>query len=320
MRTNQQTRRRLLKTACGFALGMHWSALTHAEESPDEVLENQIKGSVNGLKTLSDSEEKQLEQGELPEGFEILKPGQSSRHFKHKASKLVPVMKMTPHNQNRVSEILDHISLYRRLPSIRFRCDHDCYDYFVDHPDSAVSIWRAMELSAMQLWQTGPMEYECESNDGTLGLLDYAWRDAQTAITYSKGAFKSPFLKHSIEAKGLLCLYHEKSLSPSGEHLVTHHADVFVRFPSRAIEATARLITPVSNMIADANFREVSKFVYSMSIAMQNHPEWVEQVATRMDGILPQTRQQLLLVTASAHHRSLNQVAARPNDGFSDSM
>ena len=56
---------------------------------------------------------------------------------------------------------------------------------------------------------------------------------------------------------------------------VVHGLDLFVMFPSNTVDTVVRVIAPVSHMIADRNFRELSLFVRFMNVAMERQPGWV---------------------------------------------
>ena len=64
-----------------------------------------------------------------------------------------------------------------------------------------------------------------------------------------------------------------------------HTGDVFVEFPSPAVETVAKVIAPVSHNIADRNFKQMTLFVHLMSQAMAKHPGWVEHIGSKLEGI-----------------------------------
>ena len=111
------------------------------------------------------------------------------------------------------------------------------------------------------------------------------------------GEFKSPAIKKPIQAIAMMHL--KPKFSKTGK--VTHQLDMYVSFPSSAIEALARFISPVSNRIADRNFEEISLFVEMMSVAMARQPGWIEQLTTKMDGIKPGDTDELLKLTATIY-------------------
>ena len=89
----------------------------------------------------------------------------------------------------------------------------------------------------------------------------------------------------------------------------THSGDVFVEFPSHAVEAVAKVIAPVSHSIADRNFKQMTLFVHLMSQAMARHPGWIEQIGNKLDGVSPQKQVEFLEVSARSTAASRRRMA-----------
>jgi hypothetical protein len=86
-----------------------------------------------------------------------------------------------------------------------------------------------------------------------------------------------------------------------GRIIGTHTGDVFVEFPSQAVETVAKLISPISHSIADRNFKQITLFAHLMTQAMARHPGWIEQIGCKLDGVTPQQRQHFLEVSARSY-------------------
>ncbi len=234
----------------------------------------------------------------VPLTVDIVAEGSSSRSSRSEATKQLPLQKLSAPNRQKVQSILKSVSLYRRLPTITLATDPDVYIYFVTHPDVAVSIWRVMEISKFQMWQTGPNTYEADSSDGSLGVVDILYRSPGQNLILCEGQYKSPLLSKPIHARMLMHLQTKYTRRENGETFATHHIDLFVNLPSQSVETVAKIISPISNVIADRNFREISLFAHMMSVAMQRQPGWVERIADRIDGVLKVRRNELLELTA----------------------
>src|SRR5690606_20909099 len=134
----------------------------------------------------------------------------------------------------------------------------------------------------VQMWQTSATSYETDTRDGTIGTVDVLYRHPGSYLVLCHGQFQSPALPKPIQASALMHL--QPRFSTDGT--VAHHVDLFVSFPSLTVETIAKLVSPVSNRIADRNFEEVSLFVEMMSTAMSRQPGWVEQLAGELEGIV----------------------------------
>jgi hypothetical protein len=204
---------------------------------------------------------------------------------------------MSAEDRERVAKIANDNSMFRELPTYRFQVDPRCYYFFMKHPDVAVSIWRVMQISEFQMHQTAANKYETDDGDGTSGIIDVAYRGENEVVVLCNGVYRSPLLPKSVKANGALHVKVSFERDPNGKIYATHQARLFVTFPSQTFDTVARIISPLSNAIIDQNFREVSLFLHMMSMAMERQPGWVENVSSRLEGVLPERRTQLMEVT-----------------------
>ncbi|HUE13973.1 MAG TPA: hypothetical protein VMR25_07410 [Planctomycetaceae bacterium] len=233
----------------------------------------------------------------MEERVKVVKRASSSKLARKAAVAALPLDKMSEAHRGRVLQIVNGNGMFRELPSFRFEVDPRVYYFFMKHPDVAVSIWRVMQISEFQMHQTGADGYETDDSDGTSGIIDVAYRGQNEVVVLCNGVYRSPLLPKSIKANGVLHVQVAFERDPNGKIYATHTARLFVLFPSQTIDTVARIMSPVSNAIIDQNFREVSLFLHMMSTAMERQPGWVENVSSRLDGVLAERRTQLMEVT-----------------------
>lgn len=236
-----------------------------------------------------------------------LSDGTSSRWVRRNAVNQFPVELMAAESQASAREIMDNLSLFRRLPTIELESDRRCYEFFTNHPDVAVSLWRAMKISQVAMTKKTADTFETDTQDGTRGTVKVLLNTPEHYVVTCEGEFKSPAIKAPVKARAMM---HLKPVY-THEGIVTHELDMYVSFPSTAIEAIARLISPVSNRIADRNFEEISLFVEMMSLAMSRQPGWVEQIAMQLEGIQKEDTDKLLKLTAEVYVDAVQKERAR---------
>jgi len=227
--------------------------------------------------------------------------GTSSSAVRKEAIAELPVEKLSAENRQRVETLIKSVSFYRRLPQLTFPVDSGVYQYFLAHPDAAVSIWRAMKISKLQMWQTGRYDYEADTGDGSVGTLEVLHEGADKHLVICEGVYKSPLLTKPIEAKSLLLLQASFSRDADGIVYVTHKADLFVSFPSQTVDVVSKIISPLTVSMTDRTFSEISLFLKMMSLAMARRPDWVEQIAEKMEGVADLRRDQVLELNAQVH-------------------
>lgn len=245
--------------------------------------------------------------------YRVTTSGSSDSALRDEALQRLNRLTFTASGRQTANQVVDNLSLYRRLPEVRFEVDPDTYDYFVGNPDSVVALWQALGISAINLREVKQYHYQMNNPDGTVSDVYYLRRTKNENVIYCDGEFKSPFLAKPIAAKGILCLYTTFE-EEDGVTFARHHADALISFPSTAVETAARLISPVSNYIADRNFQEISLFMHTMSLTMSRQPGWVQQQIARMKAIRPTKAEELMQVTLQNYEAHQNRLAARWRD------
>ncbi|QDT50102.1 hypothetical protein Pan258_41580 [Symmachiella dynata] len=231
--------------------------------------------------------------------------GTSSDEAKRAAIQALPLNKLTPADRNRVAEVVNSSSMFRRMPTIVFESDPDAYEFMVYHPDVTASIWRAMKISKMRLWQTGRFEFEGDAEDGTIGTMDVVFQSPNLNLVFCEGEFKSPLIPKPIRAQSVILLRTGYSKEANDKIYITHSADLYVSFPSQTVDNIAKILSPISGRIADRTFSEISTFLKMMSMAMTTRPGWVEKLSGKMGGIPDLRRTQLLKLTAKVYAAEL---------------
>ncbi|MCA9055711.1 MAG: hypothetical protein KDA75_17850, partial [Planctomycetaceae bacterium] len=247
---------------------------------------------------------------------DILSEGTSSRRLRRSAADELPLQRLTPEGRRLADSVLDQLSVHRRLPVVRCETDPRVLQFFLQHPDVAVGVWRAMDVSDMQLEKIGPHRYRSNCGDGSSGVMSVLIADHNQHLVHCQGLFKSPVLTRAIEASALMWLRMETQRDATGREFTQCTADVFVAFPSNTVETAARIVSPVSNRIADRNFHEVTMFVRMMHLAMTQQPGWVEQIAGSLRGVSPEGGQALVNTAAQVFVDAQKRGAIAPSNSL----
>ncbi|MEZ6060211.1 MAG: hypothetical protein R3C19_07615 [Planctomycetaceae bacterium] len=226
-------------------------------------------------------------------GVRVLSEGQSGDVHKEAAVRAIPMRVLNAAGRKRVNDVLRDCAQHRSLPHLQYVVEPAMYRYLVEHPDVAVSTWRAMEISQFEMWQTGPYEYEVSASDGSFGTADVIYRDGSQCLFVCEGTYNSPLLPKAISASALILLRYNFVRAADGSVLVDQTMDAFVALPGNTAQTIAKLASPLTNVIMDRNLFEVSLYARMMSKAAMTEPGWVEQLAGQLDGVLPQRRDEL---------------------------
>jgi hypothetical protein len=236
----------------------------------------------------------------LENNVRVLQKGTSSKAARKAAAEALPLDKLSEENRQRALAVINSTSVFRP-PTLEFEVEPKVYEFVRAHPAVAVSIWRAMDISQFQMWQTGREVYEADAGDGSTGVVTVLFVDGPHSIVLCEGIYKSPFLAKPIKATALMHIESVYERRPDNKICVRHGGHLYVNFPSQTVDTAAKIISPVSNLIIDRNFHEVSLFLHMMSLAMARQPGWVEHITGKLEGVLEVRKSQLLDVTAKVY-------------------
>lgn len=293
-------RRYLAIGGLGFAgLSPH---LLAADEAP--IVDGQVVPAQFQLRKSETAPAKAAEDGSDPfvyQGLTIVHAGTSSGAVKKQAIAETKLDAVPVAARQKVQAVLQNPSLFRKLPTISFEVDRNVYAYFLKNPNIAVSSWQALGISKFSLAEVRPQVYTADAGDGSTGTIEVLYSTPEDTMIFCEGAFKSPLMSKPIVAKAVMRLRAKFHKEPDGRILATHSADVFVDLPSQTVETVAKLISPLSNTIADRNFKQLTFYAHMMTVAMARQPGWVEAMADRMKDITPAQRDDFLKVSAASY-------------------
>lgn len=251
------------------------------------------------------------------QGLTVVQAGSSANSVKKQAASEAVLDTLTPAAKRKAQSALQNTSLFRRLPTISFEVDRTVYAYFLKNPNIAVSSWRAMGISKFALEEVRPGVFTADAGDGSKGTIEVLYSSPEDTLIFCEGAFKSPLLSKPIVAKSLMRLRAKFQQDADGRIIATHSADLFVEFPSQTVETVAKIISPISNSIADRNFKQLTFYAHMMTVAMARQPGWVEAMADRMQDITPAQREDFLRLSAASYVASRKREASRNGEHLS---
>jgi hypothetical protein len=249
----------------------------------------------------------------------VLNDGDSSRQVRQSAERALPLQLLSGRDAHRVREILSRTSLFRRLPTVGLEAEPDVYDFFMEYPDVAVAIWRAMDISTFTMQRTHPAKFFADAGDGTAGTVEVIYRGRNEILALCDGVYRPSLPIKPIRAQAMIHVESMHRTNQDGKPETTHRVDLFVSFPSQTIKMAAKIVSPISNVIMDRNFVEISRFVRMMSVAMEIRPGWVEFIGNQLQGVTPAAKAGFLETAARVYvtTRKRNLAEAMQNHAIS---
>lgn len=241
--------------------------------------------------------------------------GTNSRSAREDAVRSLPLKKVDPRLTGHIQRVMEHPSIFRRMPVQVVDCDPKLYHFLLNNPEVIVNIWRVMGITKVQMHRTGPITYEASDGDGAAGTLYVAYSDSNTQVVYCEGTYEGPLFPKSLHAKCVLLLKAGYTKQPNGRYLVTTRCDAFIHLENVGLELLARTFQPIVNKSADINFIETAAFVSTVSRTSEVKPAGMARLGHRLQEISPEVREQFIELTQQVAERArANRAALARNE------
>ena len=232
----------------------------------------------------------------------------SDRAARDEAIRAIPWKQLPDPQRRKLQYVIQHASMYRRLPTRVIDCDPDLFTFLLQHPEVVVDVWQMMGVSKVTLQQVADQAYRADDGAGTTGNVCYLYADwgpeaRNLAVVYAEGAYDGkPFLQ-PLRAKTAIVLQSGAVQETNGRNYITVRVDSFVDIEQMGVELVAKTVQPWINKTADRNFIETLGFVSTFSQTAEKNPQGMQRLATRLKTVDGPTRQQLVNLCYRAAQR-----------------
>lgn len=216
----------------------------------------------------------------------------------------IPMDKLDPQMQAKVSAVLKRTSVYRRMPTTAMRCDPDLYLFILSHPEILANIWQLMQIENVVLEATGPNSYHANDGDGTQGEVEFLYRGRDVQLVYAEGAYEGPLFTQPITGSAVMLLRTGYAQDADGKYRVTTTLDAFVHLDNVGLDFLAKTFQPLVCRVADYNFLVTAQFIEALSRTAEVNQMGMQRLAANLQQLDPQVRAQFAMLAAEVAQRA----------------
>lgn len=229
----------------------------------------------------------------------------TSAKTRNEAIRAIPLSQLEPEQHKKVASMLTKDSIFRRLPTQVFDCEHYLYSFLVRNPEVVVNIWEVMGISQIALKRQSSTQYVADDGAGTTGTLEFLYSDRNTQIIYAEGSYEGPMFQRKIHGRCLLVVKSGYFRESNGRHNVSTQVDTFLQIENGGVEFIARTFQPLVGKLADHNLTETTAFVSSLSRTAEVNSPGVIRLAQRLENVATPIRQAFMTITSEVGDRLL---------------
>jgi len=206
--------------------------------------------------------------------------------------------KISPNDREKVRQVVNGTTMYRRLPVQVINCDPQLYQFLIENPEVIVSIWDVMGVSDVSMTRTGEKSFRATDGEGTLAQLETLYSAHDRHLVYAEGSYDGPLFHRPVTAKCVMLLRSAHLRETDGRYFVTAALDTFVKVDRYGPEVLAKTFQPWVGKVADHNFTETMSFVAKLSQTAERKPDGIERLTQKLTGVHPDVRAKFLEISA----------------------
>jgi hypothetical protein len=241
--------------------------------------------------------------------------GSSSAQVRRTAVQRIPFQKLNAEARQKLSAVVDHPSIFRRMPTETITCDPELFIFLVRYPEVLVNLWELMGVTKVTVDRIAPLVFRGEDGAGTKCQVELVYGTENLHIYYGTGTYEGVMANRGLNGRCVCVLQSFPSKNKSGETQITGQMDVFLKLDNVGADIIAKTLAPFVGKTADYNFVESARFVSQLSQAASRNPIAVQQVASRMNNIQPSVRQEFIAIAGRMAARNSVSVEEAVNAG-----
>lgn len=209
---------------------------------------------------------------------------------RREAIELIPFDQLTDEAQQKLREVVERPSIYRRLPVTVIQSDPDLYVFLIRYPEVVVNMWQLMGVTKVTVQRTGDYTFRASDGAGTVSKVELVYGDRERHVFYGEGAYDGPLLRRLVRGRCVLVLKSEYQQTMDQRTYITNQLDMFVQLDNVGAEILARTLHPLVGKASDHNFVESTQFLAQVSQAAETRGVKLQQLSRRLANIQPDVR------------------------------
>ena len=225
--------------------------------------------------------------------------GNSTREMRDVATRSIPFSQLTPSAVHQIRSVVDSASYFRRMPTETVACDPEMFTFLVRNPEVMVGIWDVMGITRVMLNRVGQYQLTGDDGAGTTCKMDLIFGDDTTHIYAVSGAYKGSLWPKELQGNSIVLIHNSPVVTSNGVVSPSMQVtmDVFLKLDNIGADLIVRSLGPLVNKSADHNFIECVAFLEQVSQVAANNPVGLQNLASRINNLDPNTRDQFIQTT-----------------------
>src|SRR5437870_4022719 len=210
--------------------------------------------------------------------FAVCETGAAVPFFRRSAPAPVPPSFPIPledlaSRRQEVAQVLRRPTLAASGPTEIFECRPQQYQFFLDHPDRAVEVWRRMGAKCVSITDRGDGQFGWADDLGSEVSWETVHKSKDLRVWYAHGKVRPAPVMPMVSIEVVVVLHHREVSSTAGKQAIEHHSEVYLHTDSKTAQLFARLMGISSSRLAEQGLGQMQLFFSALCWYLDRHPE-----------------------------------------------
>lgn len=230
---------------------------------------------------------------------------ETSEEARADAARRIPMNELNREGRAKIQAVLDHTSLFRRLPDQAVDSDGEMHLFLVRHPEVVVNIWRVMGITGVSVKRVDDFVLDTNDGGGTTSRVELMYGTPDLNLYYCDGFYEGPLFKRRMQGKAVLVARHKYGRNAERRPVVSSGMDVFLQIEHLGAELVAKTIQGGVGKTVDGNFAESCKFASRISNAAEQNGDRMQGLADKLDQVSPEVRKEFVRISTRIGRESV---------------
>ncbi len=194
-------------------------------------------------------------------------------------AQVVPLERIAPEHRGEVTEVIRDHTIHRKGAPDTFPCQSSIYLNLLNEPAITLALWQDLADSPVRLRQISPGRYEGSDGNGASATWEFVHRSSNLHVLLCHLDYTSPRGNAHLEGRIVLVVRSGFFRESSGEPVVRHDVEAFVKVDSKGWKTLARSVRPLLEKVLEDQVQEAGLFVSLMGRLVETYPNWACEVA-----------------------------------------
>jgi hypothetical protein len=194
-------------------------------------------------------------------------------------AQVVPLDQIEAQRRDEVADVIKTATFHYQAPAESFPANPKLYLSLLNEPSLTLALWNDLGATPARLQRIAPGMYQGTDGSGTTATWHFVYRSPTQHVLLCWIEYQSPRGKIHLNGRLVLNVRSAFYRHKSGQLLVQHSVEAFVKIDSKGWRSIAKMGRPIIENVIQDQVKEAGQFISLMCRLVEMYPVWATRVA-----------------------------------------